>query len=62
VDPDQRQTIRVLILLDDLVGDPDERPPEIVVIEHDLVVVQLLRTFLASPDRVKGACRASVAA
>jgi hypothetical protein len=30
------------------------------VIEHDLLVAHL-RSFLASPDRVKGACRASVA-
>ena len=27
VDADQRQAVRVLILLDDLVGDTDKRPP-----------------------------------
>ena len=27
VDADQRQPVRVLILLDDLVGDTDKRPP-----------------------------------
>ena len=42
VDADQREPVRVLILLDDLVGDPDQRPAQIVVIEHDLLVAHLL--------------------
>jgi len=42
VDADQRQPVRVLILLDDLVGDTDKRPPQIVVIEHDLLVAHCL--------------------
>jgi hypothetical protein len=43
------------------VGNPDQRSPEIVVIEHDLLVAHF-GSFLASRDRVKGACGASVAA
>jgi hypothetical protein len=38
VDADQRQPVRIFVLLDDLVRDPDERSPEIVVIEHDPLV------------------------
>ena len=50
VDADQRQPIRLLVLLDDLVGDTDQRPPQIVVIEHDLLVAHCC-SFPASQDR-----------
>ena len=38
VDADDRQTIRIGILLGDLVGDPPQRSPQIVVLQHDLLV------------------------
>jgi hypothetical protein len=56
VDADERDPVAIIILFDDLVGDPDQRPPEIVVVEHDVVVH--LRSFLASLDLVKGAAPA----
>ena len=62
VDADQRQPIRVLILLDDLVGDTDQRPPQIVVIEHDLLVAHCCAPSWPRGTGLKGLARASVAA
>ena len=61
VDPDQRGPIRLLVLLDDLVGDPDQRPPEIVVIEHDLLVAHLCAPSWPRGTWLKGLAARSVA-
>ncbi len=53
VDANDRETIGVGILLDDLVSDPLQRPLQIVALQHDFVV-HSLASFLASQDRVKG--------
>ena len=37
VDADDRQTLRIGVLLGDLVGDPPQRSPQIVVLQHDLL-------------------------
>ena len=37
VDSDDRQGIGGRVLLGDLVGDPPQRSPQIVVLEHDLL-------------------------
>ena len=52
VDPDDRQALGVRVLLDDLVGDPPQRSPQVVALEHDLLAH--FCSFLASRDRVKG--------
>ena len=54
VDADQRQPIRLLVLLDDLVGDTDQRPPQIVVIEHDLLVAHCLAPSWPHGTGLKG--------
>ena len=38
VDADDRQALGIGVLLGDLVGDPPQRSPQIVVLEHDLLV------------------------
>ena len=53
VDADERD-LPVGVLLDDLVGDPHERPPHVVLVEDDLLLAHLPRSFLASRGRVKG--------
>ena len=40
--PDDRQALRGRVLLGDLVGDPPQRPPQIIVRQHDLLVHCLL--------------------
>jgi len=52
VDPDEGYVIGAGILLDDLMGDPQQRAAHIVAIEDDLGTHT--RPFLASLDRVKG--------
>jgi hypothetical protein len=37
VDPDDRQILGIGVLLGDLVGDPPQRSPQIVVLQHDLL-------------------------
>ncbi len=37
VDADDRQSVRLRVLLGDLVGDPPQRPPQVVALEHDLL-------------------------
>src|SRR5262249_61766547 len=61
VDSDQRQPTGIFVLLDDLVGDPDQRPPQIVVIEHDLLVVHLCAPSWPRGTGLKGLAGASVA-
>ena len=60
VDADDRQAVGLRVLLGDLVGDPPQRSPQIVVLEHDLLA-HFCCSFLASRDRVKGR-RAALAA
>jgi hypothetical protein len=38
VDADDRQGRRIGILLGDLVGDPPQRSPQVVALEHDRVI------------------------
>ena len=52
VDPDQRD-LAIRVLLHDLVRDPHERTPDVVLVEDDLGV-RHAASFLASRDRVKG--------
>ena len=63
VDADQRRAgPSPRVLLDDLVRDTHQRPPQIVAVEDDLVGQSLkLCPFLASRDRVKGTDAASLA-
>ena len=58
MDPDDREPGSAR-LLDDLVRDAHERAPHVLGVEDDLVAH--FGSFLASPDRVKGAVGASVA-
>ena len=37
VDPDDRQALGVGVLLGDLMGDPPQRSPQVVALEHDLL-------------------------
>ena len=53
VDADDRETLGLGVLLGDLVGDPPQRSPQVVVLEHDLLA-HFFASFLASRDRVKG--------
>ena len=53
VDADDRQALGLGVLLGDLVGDPPQRSPQVVVLEHDLLA-HFVASFLASRDRVKG--------
>ena len=53
VDADDRQALGLRVLLGDLVGDPPQRSPQVVVLEHDLLT-HSFASFLASRDRVKG--------
>ena len=55
VDADERD-LPVGVLLDDLVRDPHERSPHVVLVEDGLRVGHS-RSFLASPGRVKGTRR-----
>ena len=52
VDPDEGD-LAAGVLLDDLVRDPHERAPDVVLVEDDLWV-RHSGSFLASPGRVKG--------
>jgi hypothetical protein len=52
VDPDQRD-LAVRVLLHDLVRDPHERAPDVVLVEDDLGMTHS-RAFLASRGPVKG--------
>ena len=62
VDADQRDRLRLGVLLDDLVRDPHERAAQIVPIEDNpLGLVFHARPFLASLDRVKGTDASSLA-
>jgi hypothetical protein len=38
VDADDRQGIGIWVLLGDLVGDPPQRSPQVVALEHDRLV------------------------
>ena len=53
VDADDREPLGIRVLLGDLVGDPPQRSPQIVVLQHDLLT-HFFASFLASRDRVKG--------
>ena len=37
VDADQGEALGARVLLDDLVGDPDQRAPQLIALEHDLL-------------------------
>ena len=50
VDADHGQAGRIGVLLDDLVGDPPQGPPQIVALEHDRLTQNSLLTGLAGPD------------
>ena len=49
VDADDREAVRRGVLLGDLVGDPPQRPPQVVVLEHDLLAHSLLLPGLSGP-------------
>ena len=49
VDADDRQDVGVRVLLGDLVGDPPQRSPQIVVLEHDRS-----RSLLFAPSWPRG--------
>ena len=51
--PTIARALGIGVLLGDLVGDPPQRSPQIVVLEHDLLT-HSFASFLASRDRVKG--------
>ena len=61
VDADDREALGLRVLLGDLVGDPPQRSPQIVVLEHDLLSSTLC-SFLASLDLVKGRPQVAAAA
>ena len=59
LDADDREVLRALVLLDDLVCDPHQGAPHVVAVEDDLAPSSFTScpSFLASRDRVKGALR-----
>ena len=49
VDADDRQTLGIGVLLGDLVGDPLQRSPQVIALEHDLLAHSLLLPGLSGP-------------
>ncbi len=54
VDADDRDTLIAGIALGDLVSDARQRPPDVSLVEDDLLATLFHASFLASRDRVKG--------
>src|SRR4051794_3018126 len=54
MDSDDRQGIGGRVLLGDLMGDPPQGSPQVVVLEHELLTHRTFASFLASQGLVKG--------
>jgi hypothetical protein len=59
VNADDREAGGVRVLLGDLMGDPLQRSPQVIVLKHDLLTQ--FASFLASRDLVKGRLQCSSA-